>query len=119
MIVFPRNPLTGDKLYISVTAVNRGNAPTTITHFCGYHTKNLWDLIRRKRQNFVVNTHPGLGKQVPCVLAPGEEWQNMADQENLQESFKGGFLYIGVIHNQRARPVYVRIHLAETAAATA
>jgi hypothetical protein len=115
MQIFPPDPVTGDRRYISVTAVNRGNAPTTITHFCGFRTKNLWDHIRGKRQNFIVNAHHRLGKDLPYVLAPGEEWSNLSDQDDLLEKFKDGLLYIGVIHNQRKKPVYACIRFTEMA----
>lgn len=83
MQVYPRQPITEDNTYISVSAVNRGTAPTTITHFCGYYSQSIWHLLRGKKQNFIVNTHPALGRAVPYVLAPGEEWSGMADQADL------------------------------------
>ena len=109
MQVFPRQPVTGDKSYISVTAINRGNAPTTITHFIGYYTKNLWNRIRGKKQAFIVNTDLSLGKPIPYILKPGEEWSSMADQKSIQEKCANGLLYIGIIHNQRKRPVFKRV----------
>ena len=109
MQVFSPQAITGDKMYISVTAVNRGNSSTTITHFCGYYTKNIWNQIRGKKQQFIVNTDLSLGKPIPYVLRPGEEWSSMADQTSMQEKCAGGRLYIGVIHNQRKRPVYKRV----------
>jgi hypothetical protein len=65
----------------------------------------------RKKQQFVINTHPSLGKPVPYVLAPGEEWSSLANQKDIQGKSAGGYLYLGVIHNQRKRPVYKRIKL--------
>jgi len=109
MKVFPEDSITKGKTYISVTAVNRGNAPTTITHFCGFYTNNLWNLIRRKRQHFITNPHPSTGKTIPYVLSPGEEWSNLADQKDIQEKMGNGYLYIGIIHNQKKHPIYVRV----------
>jgi hypothetical protein len=109
MQVYPRQPNSEDNTYISVTAVNRGNSSTTITHFCGYYCKGFWDLLRRKKQKFIVKTGPALGKPLPCVLNPGEEWSSMAEQKSLQEQSAGGFLYIGILHNQRKRLVYKRV----------
>lgn len=109
MMIYPEDPITAGKTYISVKAVNHGTSPTTITHFCGYYAPTFWDLIRGKKQQFVVNTHPALGKQVPYVLSPGEEWQSMADQQELQNHYSGGYLYLGIIHNQRNRPIYKRV----------
>ena len=109
MQVFPRQPITEDKTYISVTAVNRGNSSTTITHFCGYYIKSFWGLLRGEKQEFIVNTDLSLGKPIPFVLHPGEEWSSMADQKSIEEKCIGGHLYIGIIHNQRKRPVYKRV----------
>ncbi len=109
MQIFPRQPITGDKKYISVTAINKGNSSTTITHFCGYYTKNIWNRIRGKKQQFIVNTDGSLGKQIPYVLRPGEEWSNMAIQKDIEEKCAGGLLYLGIIHNQRKRPIYKRV----------
>lgn len=109
MQVYPRQPITEDNEYISVTVVNHGTSPTTITHFCGYYATSLWNHIRRKRQHFVIPSHPALGMKVPYVLSPGQEWSSLADQRDLHEKSKGGYLYIGVIHNQSKRPVYKKV----------
>ena len=109
MQVYPRQPPTNDNTYISVTAVNRGNSSTTITNFCGYYTKSYWNLLRRKKQSFIVTTDLSLGKPIPYVLRPGEEWSSMADQKSIQEQCAGGLLYFGIIHNQRKRAVYKRV----------
>ncbi len=112
MKVYPTQPITGDKSYISVTAVNHGTSPTTITHFCGFYAHSFWDLMRGKKQQFVVPTHPALGKTVPYVLAPGDQWSSLADQDYMLEKAKGGFLYLGIIHNQRKRPLYKRVKVS-------
>ena len=112
MKFYPTQSITEDKTYISVTAINKGTSPTTITHFCGFYAPTFFNLIRGKKQHFVINSHPSLGKQIPYVLAPGEEWSNVADQENIQEGFTGGYLYLGIIHNQRARPIYKRVKIS-------
>ena len=114
MQIFPRMSPTGDKTYISVTAINKGTAPTTITHLSGFYAKNFLCLVRRKRKNFIVSTVGGLSTPIPHVLRPGEEWSGMIDQESLTEKYHGGYLYVGVIHNQRRRPVYVRVLFKES-----
>ena len=109
MQFYPPQPGTKDTTYISVTAVNRGNSPTTITHFCGYYTKSFWDLLRGKKQEFVIPTIPAFGKTVPYVLNSGEEWTSSTDQKSLQDKSAGGLLYVGIIHNQRKRPILKRV----------
>lgn len=109
MQILSKAPATGDKNFISVTAVNRGTAPTTITHFCGFYTDSLWNLIRGNRQQFIITTNSVMGKDVPYVLKPGEQWNRWADQHDLQKKVGNGYLYLGVTHNQRKRPVYQRV----------
>jgi hypothetical protein len=115
--VFPRTAITGDTVYISVTATNRGTAPTTLTNFVGFHEKTLLDLflrrLLRRRKGFVVFTGP-LGQPIPYVLKPGEQWSNVVEQLDLQSHYQGGYLYIGVSHNQRKRPIYAHVHLPPT-----
>ncbi len=111
MIIYPKQAITEDNTYISVTAVNHGNSPTTITHFCGFYAPTLWALIRGKKKQFVINTHSALGKPIPFVLAPGEEWGGLADQKNMLGENGDGYLYLGIIHNQRTRPMYKRVKL--------
>ena len=111
MKVHPPQPPTGDKEWISVTAINCGSSPTTITHCCSYYAASFWDLIRGKKQQFIINCDPRLGSQIPTVLAPGEEWSNLADQEGLKEQSPKGFYYIGVMHNQKKRPIYKRVKI--------
>lgn len=111
MQIFPRQSITGDTSYISVTAINKGNSPTTITHLCGYHYKSVWCLLRRRKTQFVINTNPFTGKQVPYLLNPGEEWANIIDQNELRDKFSSGFLYIGVMHNQRKHAVLKRVKI--------
>jgi hypothetical protein len=109
--VYPIQPITENKTYISVKAVNHGTSPTTITHFSGYYAKDLWSLVIGKKQFFVINTHPNLGKSVPYVLGPGEEWSSLADQKDITEKSDGGYLYMGVRHNQSNRPIYKRLKI--------
>jgi hypothetical protein len=111
MKVYPPQPLTGDKDWISVTAINCGTSPTTITHCCGYYSASFWDLIRGKKQQFIINCDPRLGSKIPTVLAPGEEWSNLADQQGLKEQNPNGFYYIGIMHNQKKRPIYKRVKI--------
>jgi hypothetical protein len=112
MRIYPSQPPTYDNEYVAVKAVNVGNGPTTITHCLGYYTKNKWGIVlKQHRQPFVINTNRATGNDVPHVLNPGEEWANLADQNFLKERAKGSWLYLGVIHNQKRRPIYKRVRL--------
>jgi hypothetical protein len=114
MLVFPRNPATADSLFLSVTAINRGTGPTTITLFCGYHFRSVWAVVTRRRQEFVIQSQPGLGQDLPHVLQPGEQWSGMADQAKLLKTCPGGYLCVGVLHNQAKHPVLARVRFSKS-----
>ncbi|PHS27633.1 MAG: hypothetical protein COA84_03755 [Robiginitomaculum sp.] len=101
-----------EKQYISVTVVNRGTAPTTITSFCGYYAKDhIPGLRKSNRKYFVVNDDPSLGNTVPYELHPGQQCSALVDQEKVIEDFGHGLFYIGVQHNQNSGPIYRKIKL--------
>ena len=108
--VYPSGPPTYESDYVSVTAVNVGNGPTTITHCAGYYTKNVLGIFLKKhRQPFMINVNTATGGGIPFVLAPGTEWANLADQAFLLERAGKGRVYLGIIHNQAKSPVYKRV----------
>lgn len=109
-------PGVSDKTYIVVTATNRGDTPTTITHFCGYYLlKRKGIFKRRKRQPFIVKTGE-FGMSIPHVLSPGEQWSSFSDQAGVRTQLDdggGGDLYIGIYHSQSSRPCFKRVKLPE------
>ena len=110
MKVYPPQPPTNDNDYIAVKAVNRGTGPTTITHCAGFYTNSRWGLIKKsERQQFVINISPETGTKIPFVLEPGAEWNNLAAQADLFKMSGSGYLYLGIYHNQRSKPVYKRV----------
>lgn len=110
MQIFPNQPPTFDKTYVSVRAVNVGTGKTTITHCAGYYTTNCVGVVLKKyRQPFMINISNQTGHDVPFILEPGIEWGNLADQEFLVERSENGRVYLGVIHNQSNRPIYKRV----------
>lgn len=110
MQMFPPNPSEENKQYIHISAVNRGSSATTITHFLGYSADNLWSLLRNKKQHFIVNGADG-SSSVPMKINPGDEWCGIADQDAVMEGFKGKYFYLGVIHNQKKKPIYKRVKI--------
>ncbi len=112
MQIFPNQAPTYDKTYVTVRAINVGTGKTTITHCAGYYTTNILGVLLKKyRQFFMINIDSQTGHPVPFILDPGTEWTNLADQEFLMELTKSGRVYLGIIHNQRKRPIYKRVKL--------
>ncbi len=111
IVYFPPDSTTEGRRYISLTAVNKGNSATTITSFCGYYARNRWDILSKRSQNFIVNTTT-LSHPIPKLIGPGEEWRGMLDQGDLELKKKGArYIYIGIVHNQRKKPLYKRVKL--------
>lgn len=112
--VYPTQPPTYEKTYISIKAVNLGTGTTTITHCSGFYTKSVWGLIKKsERQCFVLNIDPQIGNDVPFVLDPGMEWNNLIEQEDITKKAGDGFLYMGIIHNQSRKPKYKRVKIVK------
>jgi hypothetical protein len=108
--VYPPQPPTNENDYITIKAINFGTGPTTITHCAGYYTKSIWGLVKKsERQQFIINITPQTGKDIPFILEPGTEWSNLAAQSDLFEKAGDGYLYLGIIHNQRSKPIYKRV----------
>ncbi len=71
-----------DKTYVSVTAYNVGDRPTTITNLggmyfdswcCAYITK------RKPKKAFIIN-QPSQAQQIPYRFEVGDQWMGLADQ---------------------------------------
>jgi hypothetical protein len=96
------------KTYISVDAVNVGDSPTTLTHFCACTYKNWFDRARgKKSQLFVIS--PGPESPIPYKLQVGERWSALTDQSRAVASAQGELFYIGVQHVLASKPIYVRV----------
>lgn len=99
-----------ETLYINVVVTNKGDAPTTITHFCACTYKNHFARLRRKKERlFVIN--PGPETRIPCKLEVGEVWTAMTSQQKAMEAASGDHFYVGVQHALANRPRYVRVKL--------
>jgi hypothetical protein len=88
--------------YLTVTVTNRGNAPTTITHFVLYDYPSRlarylpqWLYQRVKRfhaQTYIVNSI-GAPESIPYVLEPGRMWMGRATQTpDMERMIEGGRL---------------------------
>lgn len=110
--VYPIQAPTYEKTFVAVRAVNVGTGKTTITNCAGYYTTNILGVLLKKyRQPFMINTSNQTGHPIPYILEPGTEWANLADQEFLMERIKKSRVYLGIVHNQRQRPIYKRVKI--------
>jgi hypothetical protein len=72
-----------EREYVAVTVVNRGDAPTTITHLAVVEKSRFFDrLFRIKRQTYLIPRPqlPGADPVIPHVLEPGRQWTGMGNR---------------------------------------
>ncbi len=85
------------KTYISLTAVNVGDQPTTITNLGGMHFDTWWRayVTRRKPlQTFLVSM-PSQGQRIPYRFEVGDQWVGMADQTaDIEQRARNGYLFL-------------------------
>ncbi len=108
-------PGTEDKTYLVATVTNRGNAPTTITHFALRDYGSWLGRLRSKPTWTVVipSPHPpGTTPNIPMTLQPGEIWTGMALHD---DKFKGridaGQLYVMIYASHADKPILKRVHI--------
>ena len=82
--------------YVTVTAVNHGDRPTTITNL-GFLYYDSWFkayiLRRRPTKSFVI-AMPSQAQVIPYRFEPGAQWLGMADQDsNIDTMIQEGYLF--------------------------
>ena len=103
-----------DTSYVVVEAVNKGNKKTTITHLIGCHYPSLIKKLLKKQSTafFVANTGPS--QPLPHVLEPGERWLGIIEQnEKLEKMARNGYLYCGINHSLKTKPVLQRVRIGK------
>lgn len=105
MQVMPPTPPYGDGSVILVEVINVGSKTTTLTNVLGQvHSSRFARLMRRKPAMQFVVPNPAPGR-LPHVLAPGERWTGVLDQDGLAK-LPAGELRIGVAHVLSKRTIY-------------
>lgn len=97
-----------EETYISVTVVNRGSSPTTITNFGLMEFRHSLARVRRRSSKSAIVTNPAVVAGMPGlphVLVPGAQWQGMArHNDELVKWMDSGKLYVAIFasHSDRA-----------------
>jgi hypothetical protein len=80
---------------VTITAVNHGDRPTTITNM-GFLYYDSWFkayIRRRHTQGFIVTT-PSQSQAIPYTFEPGAQWIGMANQDaNVDKLIQEGYLF--------------------------
>lgn len=101
------------KTYVSVTASNVGDRPTTITNLGGMYFESWWRayVLRRKPKTAFIITQPSQAQRIPYRFEVGEQWIGLADQtDDIVQMAKDGYLFLilytangGRGHRERVR----------------
>lgn len=108
-------PGTEGNIYLVATVTNRGNSPTTITHFAMRDYGSWIGRIRRRSKwnAFVASPQPpGAVHNLPSILEPGEVWSGLAryDEEgNLKRRIRGGYVYVAIYASHADKPTLQRV----------
>jgi hypothetical protein len=104
------------KTYVSVTAWNVGDRPTTITNLGGMYFDSWWRayVIRRKpREAFIIN-QPSQAQRIPYRFEVGDQWIGLADQtDDIVRMAKDGYLFLILYTAGGGRGHRVRVKVRE------
>lgn len=102
------------KTYISITAMNVGDQPTTITNLGGMYFDSWWRayIMRRKPKEAFMVTEPSPAQRIPYRFEVGAQWIGLADQtDDIAEKSKTGYLFLILYtaHGGRGHRVRVKV----------
>ncbi len=104
------------KTYISLTAYNVGDRPTTITNLGGMYFESWWRAyITRRKPNeaFIIST-PSQAQRIPYRFEIGDQWIGMADQtEDIVQKAKNGYLFLILYTSGGGRGHWVRVKIRD------
>lgn len=101
-----------ENTYISVTAFNVGDQPTTITNMGGMHFDSWWSAYISKRnptQAFIVS-EPSQTQRIPYRFDVGDQWSGLVIQsEELVNRANNGYLFLILYTAKNGRGNRVRV----------
>jgi hypothetical protein len=109
-------PVRDPKTYVSVTAWNVGDQPTTITNLGGMYFESWWRayLIRRKPSKAFIITEPSQAQRIPYRFEVGDQWLGLADQtDEIVQMAKDGYLFFILYTAGVGRGHRVRVKVSE------
>lgn len=94
--------------FITVTVVNVGDTPTTLTHLLLYHySSRLRVVFRRPSTRLIVDP---MAKPLPQLVPVGETWTAaMPQTEDIEKLLIRGLLYCGVRDEFSGKNTFSRI----------
>ncbi|TKJ79224.1 hypothetical protein PkoCFBP13504_20810 [Pseudomonas koreensis] len=109
-------PVEDPNTYVSITAWNVGDQPTTITNLGGMYFDSWWRAYvtrRRPSETFIVN-QPSQSQRIPYRFEVGDQWIGLADQtDDIAQKATGGYLFFILYTAKGGRGHRVRVKLRE------
>lgn len=100
------------KTYVSITAHNVGDRPTTITNLSGMYFESWWRayIVRRKPDKAFIITEPSQAQRIPYRFDVGDQWIGFADQsEDVLQMAKDVYLFFILYTTSGGRGHRVRV----------
>lgn len=99
--------------YLAVTVSNRGDVPTSVTHFTLHEYPSFLSRLRRRATwNAIVPSQGNPQAELPHHLEPGRYWIGMAKYEGkLKELAEKGTLYVGIFAVHYGNAVLVKVNV--------
>jgi len=107
--------------YITVTALNVGDRPTTIINLGGMYFESWWRayITRRKPATAFIVTEPSQGQRIPYRFDVGAQWLGMTIQtEDIVQMAREGYLFLILYTATNGRGQRVRIKIRDKEAGT-
>ena len=102
-----------EKDLLAVTAYNRGDQSTTVTHMVLVEYDNLWSRLRDKRSKSYIIPNPQLSGHPPSIpkeLPTGGQWMGFArSRPDVVDDIETGKFWAGVHTTSRDRAYLARI----------
>ncbi len=102
------------KTYVSVTACNVGDRPTTITNLGGMYFESWWRayITKRKASKAFIVSQPSQVQRIPYRFDVGDQWMGLADQtDDILQMAENGYLFFILYTAQSGRGHRVRVKL--------
>jgi hypothetical protein len=109
-------PVSDPKTYVSVTALNVGDRPTTITNLGGMYFESWWRayVTQRKPKRAFIITEPSQAQRIPYRFEVGAQWMGMTIQtEDIAEMARNGYLFLILYTASGGRGKRVRIRMRD------
>ena len=102
--------------YVSITALNVGDRPTTIVNLGGMYFDSWWSayITRRNPKQAFVITEPSAAQRIPYRFEIGDQWIGTAIQtDDIVQKSRHGYLFLILYTANNGRGARVRLRFRD------